>query len=168
MSRAQSTDFYHAFKYQAKVMTSGVEGAATVGTQGGFTSVVMPEATIEQVEYKEGSWLYRRKYPGDVTFSDLTLSRGVAKKNTDFYKWVRAGYLGKEYRVDLDIRHYHRSDVTNVTDFANQAAKRVIHCYEAWASRVKPGSDFDSMSSDISLEEIDVTLEYFELEDKNS
>lgn len=167
MARASNTDFYHSFKYQVKVVTAGIEGASSLGAQGGFNSVTLPEITMEQVEYKEGTYLYRRKYPGDVTFSDLTLSRGVAKANTDFYKWIRAGFLGKEYRVDFIIRHFHRDDLQNLSDYTNAAAKRTITCYNAFPSRVKPGSDFDSMSSDVSLEECDITLEYFELSDSN-
>lgn len=168
MARAVSTDFYHSFKYQVQVVTSGIEGASNVGQQGGFTSVTMPEATVESVEYKEGTYLYRRKYPGDVTFSDITLNKGVVKKDLAFYNWLRACYLGQEYRVDLVIHHFHRSDVTNLTDFSKAQAKRKIKCFECFGMRTKPGADFDAQTSDISLEEIDISLEYFEIEDTNS
>lgn len=167
MARAQSTDFYHAMKFHMKVMTAGVNGASNIGVQGGFTNLTMPEVTTEVVEYKEGVYLYRRKFPGDATFSDVSASRGVTKKNTDFYKWIRAGYLGQEYRADIQIRQFHREEVTNLNDYTGIQPKRVINIFEAMASRVKPGSDFDSQASDVSIEEIDIAYEYFEVEDKN-
>lgn len=168
MARAQTTDFYHAMKYHARVVSTGVTGAANLGNQGGFNTMTMPEATVESVEYKEGIYLYRRKFPGDVTFSDITFTRGVAKKNTDLYTWVRNGYLGKEYRVDLQIRHFHREETADLNDYTNIQPKRVINIFDAFAIRVKPGSDFDAQSSDVSIEEVDVVLERFELVDTNS
>lgn len=167
MARGLATDFYHAQKYHMRVVSSGVAGGSNVGLQGGFTTVVMPEATVEVVEYKEGIYLYRRKYPGDVTFSDITATRGVAKKNTDLYRWIRAAYLGQEYRVDLQIRHFHRAEAGSANDYTNIAPKRVINVFEALPTRVKPGSDFDAQSSEVSLEEVDIAFEYFELVDNN-
>lgn len=167
MARASSTDFYHGFKYHAKVVSAGVDGGSSIGAEGGFTTVTMPEITVEQVDYKEGVYLYRRKYPGDVTFSDITLTKGVAKKDTNFYKWVRAAFLGKEYRVDLQLKHFHRDDVKDLNNFVNATPKRTIDVYQAFPTRVKPGSDFDAQASDVSLEEVDIALEYFELKDSN-
>lgn len=154
-------------KYHVKVVSPGIEGGSLVGAESGFTTATMPEITVEQVEYKEGVYLYRRKYPGDVTFSDITLTKGVAKKDTNFYKWVRAAFLGKEYRVDLSIKHFHRDDVKDLNSFVNATPKRTINAYQAFPTRVKPGSDFDAQASDVSLEEVDIALEYFELTDNN-
>lgn len=168
MARAQSTDFYHAMKYHVVATGPAGTGPSVLGTaQAGFNTCVMPEATIEQVEYKEGIYVYRRKFPGDVTFSDITLTRGVVKKSNPLYDWIRKAYLGQEYRSDIQIRHFHRDDVTNLTDFTKANPRRIIKCFECLPIRVKPGSDFDAMSSEVSIQEIDIALEYFELEDRN-
>jgi phage tail-like protein len=167
MARSQSTDFYHGFKYQVNVVTAGIEGASDIGSDGGFATAVMPEQTLEAVEYKEGIYLYRRKFPGDVTFSDITLTRGVAKARTAFWDWINACTTGNEYRVDLEIKHFHRDDVVGLADFTQATPKRVINCFECLPIRVKPGADFDAQASEVSLEEIDIALERFELVDSN-
>lgn len=166
MARAQNTDFYHAFKFHMKVVTGGITGGSEI--QGGFATAVMPEQTLEAVEYKEGIYLYRRKFPGDVTFSNLTFTRGVAKKGTAFWDWIQACTLGEEYRVDLQILHFHRDDVVGLADFTQATAKRIINCYECFPIRVKTGKDFDAQASDISIEEMDIAIERFELVDTNT
>lgn len=163
MARSVATDFYHAFKYHMKVTTGSITGASSI--QGGFATAVMPEKTMEAVEYKEGIYLYRRKQPGDVTYSDLTFTKGVAKGGTSFYDWINAQLKGEAYRVDLQIMHFHRDELTNATDFSTVQPKRVLNCFECFPIRVKPGSDFDAQSSEISLEEVDIAIERFELVD---
>ena len=161
MARSQSTDMYHAMKYHMKVVSTGVDGGQKVGAQGGFNTLTLPEATVEVVEYKEGIYLYKRKFPGDVTFSDITATNGVIKGNTDTYKWLRAAYLGKEYRCDLQIKHFHREESGEGTNYLDVQPKRVINVFEAFASRVKPGSDFDGMSQEISVASLDIEIEEF-------
>lgn len=165
MARAQATDFYHAFKFHVVIGTPGITGASDILS--GFTAVTMPEQTLENVEYKEGVFLYRRKFPGDVTFSDITLSRGVAKKGTAFWDWINAVTLGEQYRVDLNILHFHRDDIQGLTDFTKATPKRIIRCFDCFPIRVKPGADFDAQASDISIEEMDLAIERFELSDTN-
>lgn len=164
MARAIKTDFFHTFKFHLKVVSATTEGGKTVGTQGGFTSVTMPEITVETAEYQEGTMLYKRKFPGQVSFSDVSCNRGVVRGNTELYEWVRAAYLGKEYRADVQISHMHRDEVTDLADFTAVDAKRNVKLFEGMASRVKLGSDFDAQSSDVSVEEFDIVYEYATLE----
>ena len=161
MARAQSTDFYHVFKFQMKIGTAGRAGASDI--VGGFTNVTVPEVSTENVEYKEGIWLYRRKYPGDPTFSDITATQGVVKGNTAFFDWIFAAYTGNEYRVDLQILQFHREDVTGLFDYSNASASRIYNCFECLPSRVKPSSDFDSQSSEVALAELDIQIERMEI-----
>lgn len=160
MARAQSTDFYHVFKFHV------VDSAGRFGTLGGFNSVTVPEMTLEVAEYKEGIWTYRRKFPGDVTISDITLTKGVVKQGTNFWKWVKDGAEGNPYRADFSIYQYHRDDIGNLTNYIEAKPSRIIKCFDAFAIRVKPGADFDSMTSDVSIEEIDVSMERFQIEYK--
>lgn len=161
MPRAQSTDFFHAMRFHVTTTGRGGTGASPLGAQGGFTTCVMPEHTIELVEYKEGTYVYRRKYPGDTTVSDITLTRGVVKAGTELFAWILATTFGNEYRVDMTIRQFHRDDVVGLSDYTNAKPSRTIDCYECFPIRVKPGSDFDSQSSEISLQEIDIAVERF-------
>lgn len=163
MARSQSTDFLHNLKFHMKVVTTGVAGASNLGSQGGFNACTMPEISQEVVEYKEGRMLYKRKQAGEVTFNDITASHGVARGNTDFYDWIQAGVTGSPYKVDLQIRHFHRDEVTGLNDFTGVQPKRVINIFEAQASRVKLGGDLDATSSDISIAECDIAYESAQL-----
>jgi phage tail-like protein len=161
MARAQSTDPYHVHKFQLKIVTAGIAGASDI--IGGFTNVTVPEVSTENVEYKEGIWLYRRKFIGDPTFSDITATQGVFKNNKAFFDWIVAGYSGNPYRVDLQILQFHTTDISSLADYAAATASRVYNCYECIPSRVKPSSDLDSMSSEIALAELDIQLERMEI-----
>jgi len=161
MPRAQSTDMYHVFKF--KVMETSSLRMIPVA---GFTTVTVPEFSLENVEYKEGIWTYRRKYPGDVTVSDVTMTKGVVKQSSFMYDWVKATIDGKAYRIDFDIYQFHRDDISGDETYENVQASRIIHCFEVIPLRVKPGSDFDAMASEVSLEEIDVSIERFTIEYK--
>lgn len=163
MARSQSTDYLHNLKFHFKAVSSGINGASNLGAQAGFSALTMPEISQEVAEYKEGRMLYKRKQAGEVTFSDITASQGVAKGNTDFYDWIQAGYLGSPYKCDFQIRHFHRDEVTGLNDFTGVNPKRVINIFEAQAIRVKLGGDMDATSSDISIAECDIAYESLQL-----
>lgn len=158
MARAQSTDMYHVFKFHV------VDSENRLDRLAGFTSVTMPEMNLEAVEYKEGIWTYRRKYPGDVTINDMTLTRGAVKQGSKFYSWIKDAIEGNKYRLDMKIYHYHRDDIQGLTNYINAKPSRIINIFEAFPIRVKPGADFDSMTSEVSIEEIDIALERFTVE----
>ena len=161
MARAKSTDYFHVNKFQMKVVTSGVEGASLI--QGGFANITIPEISLENVEYKEGIWTFKRKYIGDVTFSDITASKGVVKGGSAFADWITAAYYGKSYRVDLQILQYHRDDVEGLADYTNAPASRIYNCFECIPLRVKPSSDLDAQSSEIAIAELDIQIERMEI-----
>lgn len=156
MPRAQNTDLYHVFKFNI-IDSKDLLG----GSSAGFKTVTLPEMNLETVEYKEGIWTYRRKFPGDVTFGNVTLSKGVVKTNTKFYDWIKKCAEGLEYRLDLEIYHFHRDDVKGMSNYLTAKPSRIIKLMDAFPVRVKPGSDFDSQTSDVSVEEIEIAIEQF-------
>ena len=160
MARAVLTDPYHNFRYHVKATKAGaIDPLGPVSA--GFTAVTMPEQTVEVAEYKEGTMVYRRKFPGDVTFAPITLSRGVVGNTSEFWTWLNQTAQGGEYRIDLEIHQFHRTDVPGEANYANLTAKRIIRCFECVPTRVKPGSDMESTSSDISIQELDIEVESF-------
>ena len=160
MARAVLTDPYHNFRYHVKATKAGSIDPLGVVTAG-FTAVTMPEQNVESAEYKEGTMVYRRKFPGDVTFGPVTLSRGVVGNTGEFWTWMNQTATGGEYRIDLEIHQFHRTDVTSQSDYSGLKAKRIIKCLECIPTRVKPGSDMESTSSDISIQELDIEVESF-------
>lgn len=157
LARSQSTDPFSSNRFHV-VDTDGFLGVA-----GGFNSVTFPSMNIEVVEYSEGLWTYARKYAGRPTFDDVTMTKGVVKSDSSFYKWIRAAAENKQYRSNLIIKHFHRDDVTGMIDYKDAKPYRELHCFNVIPITIKPGSDFDSMSSEISIEEITLSIEFFRL-----
>ena len=161
-------------------MNNGNDPSTAIGTDAGagFSNVTTPEISTEAVEYKEGTMVYTRKYPGNPTMSDVTLSRGVARLDSSFWDWLRVvveggpvGGITAEYRVDLDIKHYHRDTslirtapgFENATDLSQDLPARTYHVREAFPIRHKVAGDLDATASEISIMEIDVAYEHFEI-----
>lgn len=174
MARPTTADYFQNNRFQLAIVDGS--GFEAFTTEAGFSACTLPEATVEQVEYREGNYLYSRKQPGNVSMNDLTLSRGVVLTETNFFTWmmqVVEGAVGTHYRADLAIKHYHRDALpgTNAPAAGNQTVValdqastfRTYTCYEAFPIRHKVASDLDATSSDISVAELDVGFEYFDM-----
>lgn len=159
-ARSQSTDPFSINRFHI-VDTEGFLNLATPAA--GFNSVSTPEHQIGTVEYQEGINAFRRKYPGESTFTPIVCTKGVVKNDTSFYKWVRAISENRPYRTNLIIRHYHRDDVSGLIQYHTAVPYREIHLLNAFSNRVKMGSDLDSLSAEISIEELEIEYEYFRL-----
>lgn len=162
MARATSSDPFSINRFHVTDTNSVLGSAAS------FNSVTMPEISVEMVEYKEGTELYRRKFPGETTFAPITMTRGVIKNNSALLEWILAASQNKAYRTDIQIKVFHRDDVSGLVDYKLKTAERTITLKEALPTRVKLGGDLDAMASEIMIEEIDVEYESFSVKDKGS
>jgi len=133
------------------------------GGQAGFQSVTLPELSIEATEYREGTFMWTQKYPGPPTVSDCTLMRGVAMTDTAFFDWVMTSVNGAQYRSDVTIWHYQRTQMGSGPAPLQSTDVRKVFCRNCIPTRVKPAADFDSMSGEVSLAEVDFAMESFEL-----
>lgn len=178
MAREVATDFIHSMRFQVVATDGGRPGLSPAGrADAGFSNATTPEATVEAVEYREGTYLYTRKYPGNPTMNDLTLSRGVARQDSTFWSWLRIIIEGTgEYRQDIDINHYHRDTSlvrtvpasgaeANLTQLNIDSPARVYHVREAFPIRHKVAADLDATASEISIMELDLSFEHFEVEE---
>lgn len=180
MARAQETDFLSSMRFHVDVVPVG-NGQHTLRTggntpQAGFTNVSTPELTVDPAEYKEGQMVYTRKFPGNPSVSDITMSRGVARADSSFWDWARVVVEGSgDYRATVSIKHYHRDtsltrgvadrSLENKTDLDLNSPARVYKLYEAFPVRHKVAADLDGTASEISIMELDVTYESFEIEE---
>jgi len=169
MARAQSFDYLHNMRFHVSAVENYVP-LNTINAQAGFSACTIPEATIEAVEYKEGQFLYTRKYPGHVTFGDVTMSRGVARKDAAFWEWIRTVIEGTgEYRTELLIKHFHRADTLPgpsappAENLNLQAAAKIYKLWQAFPTRHKLSSDLDATDSGVSIMELDVAYEHCEM-----
>jgi len=158
MARAETTDFMQNNRFHV------VEQGNFLDPVAGFQTATLPELSVEEIEYKEGIDSFTRKYPGNPEFDTITLEKGVVRNGTDFFDWVIKSALGGEYRTDLAIWTFHRSDPKGISD---GAPSRIYRLYEAFAVRVKPAGDLDATSADVSLAELDIAFESFDIELSN-
>lgn len=179
MARQVFEDFLHSMRFHVVAEQIGsftplqVEGFPDAG----FSAVSTPELTVEAVEYKEGTMIYTQKYPGNPTVSDCTLSRGVARRDSSFWSWIRVVAEGTgNYRADLRILHFHRQESlqrgapgapaqpeVNLTAFDPAIPAREYLCRECFPIRHKVAADLDATSSEISIMELDIAMEHFEV-----
>jgi phage tail-like protein len=182
MARAKSTDYLHNFRFHVVVQGFGAAGdaqlgsAATDGTvSAGFNACTTPEASQEAVEYREGHYIYTRKYSGLPTISDITLSRGVALRDGTMWQWMKSVIEGnEEYRANLRILHFHRDSkpaTSSSPGNPNTEMKAVetgsieYRCQQAFPIRQKVSSDLDATGSEVSIQELDLAIEHFDVID---
>jgi phage tail-like protein len=177
MARAQASDPFHNFRFHARA--GAIEGLAAIDglqpggvpspgvgdtAEAGFTSVTIPEFTVETAEYREGIKTYTEKYPGIPTTNDCTFSRGVGRNDTAFFQWTLAAIEGREYRTDITILHATRAGRAfphdPATNFPNAETRRIF-LFEAFPIRVKLAGDLDASTSDVGIMEMDVAIERF-------
>lgn len=179
MARSQLADFIHSMRFHvvAGQLADGSNAPIqAINPDAGFSACTTPEATVEVVEYKEGQFLYTRKYPGHVTYNDVTMSRGVARTDSSFWEWIRIVIEGNgEYRSDVQIKHFHRSDVLPGALYTGAqtvptlppaenlnltAPAKIYTLYQALPVRHKFAGDLDATDSAISIMELDVSYEH--------
>lgn len=181
MPRAKVTDYLHNFRFHVIVNSLGGQNLNSVPTAGrvsaGFNSVSAPEASQAAVEYREGHYIYTRKYTGLPSVNNLTMARGVALKDGTFYQWIKDVIEGNnEYRADIRILHFHRdskpatsSSPGNPNTEMEVPANGYIEylCREAFPTRNKVTSDLNATGAEVSIQEIEVVYEYFDVIDRS-
>ena len=176
--RPQTDDYLHNFRFQASA--TDADGANRLVSDGrpqaGFSTVGTPEKTVEVAEYKEGIDIYMQKFPGNPSVNDITFNRGVARADSAFWDWLRVVVEGSGgYRATVTITQYHRIEALtrnfpvpgfeeNVTRIPADAEGMLIYLYNAFPIRHKVSSDLDATSSDVSVMELDIAYEYYELD----
>lgn len=175
MARAKSTDFLHNFRFHVTVDSLGGHdlksqpGAGNI-VGAGFNTCSTPEATQEAVEYREGHFIYTQKYSGLPSISDVSLSRGVALSDGTFWGWMKDIIeSGSEYRADVTIKHFHRdakpdSATASASPMPVPAAGYLEYrCTNAFPTRHKVSSDLDATGSEVSIQELDLAVESFDV-----
>ena len=183
MARPQAEDFLHSMRFKVAVVQNGadVPSLQPGDVEAGFSAVGTPSVSAEVAEYREGQYIYTRKFPGIPSMDDITLSRGVARRDSTFWNWMLAALEGGlEYRVDLEIQHFHRDQVLNQnlgttrpnTDTSQAMAEwtsgntvpaRSYRIEEAFPINHKVASDLDGTASEVSIQEITVSYERFKI-----
>ena len=164
MARSIRTDPFQNFRFHLVEAPSADGDRQFFDVAAGFVSLNLPEISLEPAEYKTGLDKFKKKYPGPPSVTDVSLSQGIFKTDSPLYDWVLSIINGGvSYRKDLLVYHYHIQDNFTITE---QPA-RVIRLRECWPSNLKPNPDYEANSSEISLIELTLACERFEIERGN-
>jgi phage tail-like protein len=124
--------------------------------------------SVDATEYREGTTTYTKKFPGIPKVGEISLSKGVARKDygngvaNDFLKWVLQCVNGgasatPTYRADLAILEYHITDEWG-NGTGGTPSKKIL-AYECFPTSVKLTGDKDASSSDIAITEMTLQCE---------
>jgi phage tail-like protein len=173
MARAQTDDLLHGFKFRAYAAYDDNDDwfKLTDTTQAGFNTITNPETTVEVTEYREGMMVFTHKDPGVPTQNDISLTRGTVLHDTMFWTWIKKVIMGGNYRVTLGTYQFHRQaqvseELAPDNDMSDELANH-YQMHQAFCMRVKPAGDLDASASDISIQEMDVSYEYWDYAPSN-
>ncbi len=182
MARAMSADFITNSRFHMTALSSDgrsyLQRPVTAAglSQAGFTTCSTPEATVEAKEYREGTFVYARKFPGIPSIGDISAARGLCRLDSSLWDWMRVVLEGSgEYRADISLAVFHRDTAltrefpssganANRTEINVDAPAVIFHCHDCFPTMVKAGGDLDAASGEVSIQEITISLETFEVE----
>ena len=175
-----STDPLMNFRFHVDATgVGGVQKLAVPGRpQAGFVSCTVPAPTNEVAVYKEGNFVYERKYPGPPKYNEVTLSRGVIRNEGVFWNWMLQVMEGSgEYRADVAIKHFHRdtsllgvepvrpAGTPNFTQLNFDNPAFIYHLFEAFPTSTKISGDLNSTDNNVSMTEMTLAFEYMNVEE---
>ena len=121
----------------------------------------MPNIAAEEAPYREGTMKWTQKYPGIPVVGDITMTKGIFKRDSDFFNWVlKVINGGEEYRTELLLQQFHISDEFGI----NGSPSRVTRLRECWGKDAKPTNDVDASSSAIGIQSLVVSCESMDVE----
>jgi len=131
-------------------------GSGADGPEAGFSEVIMQEASIDVIEYRNGNDKESgaRKIPGRVHYGNVVLRRGVIG-SLNLYHWFN------QIR-DGDVNGYR----TVVIHLQNEDRTQVVMTWKllrAWPARYK-SPDLNGKGQDVSIEELELAYERLEIE----
>lgn len=115
----------------------------------GFQKVSGLSREVEVIEYFENMGSHSRKMPGRETVGDITLERGAYADK----------YLQSLYEANFTNSAKRNTVVIQVCDRTGKI-RREFKCAEAWFSKYEC-ADLDASSSDVLIETLTMTFEYF-------
>ncbi len=151
MARPRAADFLQLFKFKVVETAQGTPKKIAVA---GFNTISMPEFSTPEVIYREGTFKFTKKQPGIPEFSNVIFRKGIARRESGFFNWIKDAVDGREYRTDLSIYHFHGSE-----DPASDQPTMEYILKEALPVRFRPSDDLDASSGEVAMEELEVAFE---------
>ncbi len=137
----------------------------------GFSSITAPRVSLEMEEIYDGNALFKKKVvSGNLTADNLTLTRGVKVYDSDFWFWIVNAARGMD-SPRRDALLVHLAPLVNISipmplkfgphDLSYVPARFWLlqGCFPV---SYKTGSDFDALTSNVSVAELELAVESFE------
>jgi phage tail-like protein len=116
--------------------------------QAGFSEVIVPEASVDVVEYREGNEISNvRKLPGRVRYGNVILKWGVTNSQ-ELYNWWKGVRDGNVIRRNMSII---------LMDLQRIDVKR-WNVREAWPASYTVGP-LDAKGHDVLIEKLEIANE---------
>lgn len=157
----------------------------------GFSKVSIPSVTLGTEDFKEGTWPFRRRVVTEASLGTLTLEKGVTRFDSSFWRWAMGAVNGKMGRQQLIIQLLHRTrepalppgraadrlksaelvgslNVAGSQLTALQLKPTILTVAKQWIVHeaipvgVKPASDLDATSPEVSIMELEVQGNWME------
>lgn len=181
--RIAVTDYIQRYRYNVYVLPTILENDTTdllqnyaiqyLVTEGGFQNATLPSISFETQDIETIVYDDHNFYNSEVTYGDITLSKGLYITGGYFYEWIKAWEHGKDaYRLDFalvervrggflseQIRQLPFSDMLKFDSYFPYNIYYVISGIPT--GEYKEGNDFDAGSSDISIEVINIKYKRF-------
>ncbi len=140
ISAEKMTETYPLSTYRYRVHVRGADGT---GGELLCSAVSGLELEVDTIEYKDGfgNWF---QMPGQSQATNLTLRRGVFRKNSNLYDWFNTIVLNTVERKDITI---------SLTDESGKNPLVTWSVYDAFPTKLSPPS-FDASSNEVAVEEI--------------
>jgi phage tail-like protein len=160
MTCGNPRQFYKKYLFEVRWINpaSGAEEAAS------FQKISELSAEVGKVEHWEGGRMRPYKEPGRVTYTDLTLERGVTSENS-LYRWfqqvvtnaAQSGNPTPEFCADIQIYQLDR----------NGAKLRHWQVFGAWPTKFVAG-EWDNTSEENVIESLTLCYDYFEMDEASA
>lgn len=120
------------------------------GQNVGFSEASGLTQEVQLIEYRDGNSpdYSTIKMPGLHKFSNITLKRGIAKGDNDFFKWLNTVKLNTVERRDLTISLLNE----------NHEAVMVWKAHNAWPVKVD-GPALKANGNEVAVESIEIAHE---------
>lgn len=148
----------------------------------GFQGCTAPELAIEYKQIKEGNYEFPYKVAAKASCSTMTLTNGSQVLNSDFWDWISKIPDGRKPKKNLLVIHFTNVNPgtasgdgtaipsvsaggslsnTGLAEFSFRIPGKAWLMKGCSPSRYKAGSDFDAMSGQPSIQELDIEIETF-------
>ena len=136
-----ANDPYRNFKFEVEV--AGF-------TRAGFSMVEGLNQSIEIVEYREGGENETpRKMPGQSTYENLSLARGMSD-DSDFLDWIQQLFNLDNTEGIQDAGDYRKTITIYLKNKSGERVKKWV-AYRAWPAE-KQNSSLDAQGNDVMIE----------------